>query len=145
MAAQIQEQNQDDQIKGNYNLIINSFIQNWIAYKKTILLDFCQIHNQNNENRIGINSRMAKSMSPVTADKSAMGSFHVPGNLWIPHEGKRVPICKQHVPVLTTTITIVEIHNTKRTTYLPIYILSFSRSCFVIHNQFNILKVLLFY
>ena len=133
MAALIQEQNKDDQIKGNYNLKVNNFIQNWIAYKKNILLDFCQIHNQINGNRIGINSRMARSMSPVTADKSAMGSFHVPGNIWIPHEGKWVPICKQYASVLKATITIVEIH----TTCLLIFILSISRSCFVIHNQFQ--------
>ena len=37
---------------------------------------------------------MAKSMPSVTADKSSMETFHVPGENWIHHRGRKLSICK---------------------------------------------------
>ena len=37
---------------------------------------------------------MAKSMPSVTADKSSMETFHVPGENWVHHRGRKLSICK---------------------------------------------------
>ena len=45
---------------------------------------------------------MAKSMPSVTADKSSMETFHVPGENWIRHRGRKLSICKYiHVYLYT--------------------------------------------
>uniref|UniRef100_A0A8W8K5J5 Uncharacterized protein n=1 Tax=Magallana gigas TaxID=29159 RepID=A0A8W8K5J5_MAGGI len=35
---------------------------------------------------------MAKSLPPVSADKSAMDTFYVPGKVRVPHYGKQVSV-----------------------------------------------------
>lgn len=36
---------------------------------------------------------MAKALAPVSADKSAMDTFHVPGKIRILHYGRQVSVC----------------------------------------------------
>lgn len=39
---------------------------------------------------------MAKSLPPVSADKSAMDTFYVPGKVRVPHYGKQVSVRKKN-------------------------------------------------